>query len=648
MRRTISTVARSPRRTVPAVAGAVAGTVGVALALAACKVQPVDGNADLRQPFAMEGTADGATPGTIGGGTLGDGPGGGVRGLGPAARDAVKYLPFGWAPAGAGPRGAADALTKDEVPHPDRWRVGFPAWERGSQTDSPWDKGAWWDPYHQHVLKGDYPIAGTQNTFLVVEAQSVTKFESRKTPTPSGVFTRDAGDEEFFGSSRSRTQEHTLFLTLDLFHGETAFRPVDWRVLVKAAANTNHNVAQENQALFADPSRGRHRDDGFVTLQQAFFETTLASVSPKYDVVQARLGIQQFNSDFRGFIFCDETLGYRLFGNWDDNRWQWNAAWFPRLDKDTNSGLNDLRSARQDVFVANVFRQDVLELLLPRWRAEAWTHGLTSELSFHWLETDPSVLYDANDFLVKPRLVGTVRPTDARVGWVGWTNDGHVDRVNVTSALYRAWGHQDFDEIAGRSVDIGAWLAALELSVDRDWQRFKVFGLWQSGDDDPEDGDAGGFDGIFDNPNFAGGEFGFWNRNAVRLTGSGVGLVQPGSLYNTLRSSKIEGNPAFVNPGLLLLGAGYDAQLTPKLKVVANASYLWFDDVSSVEYVLGQADIDQGIGWDLSVGAIWRPLLTDNVIVRSGVAALVPGPGFRDIYTADTLYSVFVELVLTW
>ncbi len=191
-------------------------------------------------------------------------------------------------------------------------------------------------------------------------------------------------------------------------------------------------------------------------------------------------------------------------------------------------------------------------------------------------------------------------------------------------------------------------MAALELSVDRDWMRWKAFGFWQSGDGNPLDGKAEGFDAVFDRPNFAGGEFGFWNRNAVRLTGTGVGLVQRGSLLNSLRSSKDEGAPSYVNPGLLLGGVGWDGQVTQRLKVVVNASYLAFDDTSSLERVLNQSSIGKEIGWDLSVGAIWRPWLSENWIVKGGVAALVPGHGFRDVYTGETLYSAFVELVLRW
>lgn len=538
--------------------------------------------------------------------------------------------------------------TKDAVPARDRWRVGFPAWERGSKSDSPYDQSTAIDPYHQNWLKGDYPIPGTQNTFLSAEIESITKAETKKVPVPSGVFTRSPGSSEFFGNGRIRTAEETDLVTLDLFHGETSFKPVDWRFLVKGAADVNWAQAHENTVLFADPRRGETRTDRHGALEQAFAETTLASIDDKYDVVQLRVGTQRFNSDFRGFLFDDDALGARLFGNFDDNLWQWNVAYFSRWNKDTNSGLNTFDPVGQRVFVANLFRQDFLRLVTPKWLETDWNQGLTSQISFHHLDVDPSVEYDQNGFLVRPRLIGTPRPSAQSVNWLGWTNDGHVGRINVESALYGAWGTVDFDEVAGRRQDVRSALAALELSYDRDWMRFRVQGLWQRGDRDPTDSKAEGFDAIFDDENFAGGEFSFWNRNAIALSSTGVGLTQGSSLYNTLRSSKDEGNPSFVNPGLVLAGVGWDAQVTPHLKIVTNASYLRFDDTSSLEYVLGQGKIPQNIGTDLSIGAVWRPLLTENVVVKAGVSALLPGRGFKTIYGDSTLYACFTEVILTW
>jgi len=44
-----------------------------------------------------------------------------------------------------------------------------------------------------------------------------------------------------------------------------------------------------------------------------------------------------------------------------------------------------------------------------------------------------------------------------------------------------------------------------------------------------------------------------------------------------LRSSKFEGQSNFTNPGLQLLNAGMDFQVTPTCRVFTNANYLWFD-----------------------------------------------------------------------
>ena len=635
------------------------GVVALPL-LAACKVTPVDDNrAPL--PFRIQSTldsyvhrpADGSAPlpppvgserpATTG---AGEGEGGELR---PAARELPKYLPLGH----AGDRDSTPGLRPedlgaDQVKLKDRWRVGFPSWERGSKSDSPWDMSTSIDPYHQNVFKGDYPIPGTQNTFLLLEATSLSLYESRKVPTPSSVFPRASGNAFFFGKPHQTLLNETLLLTADLFQGETSFKPVDWRLFLRGALNWNHATVRENQALFADPARGTRRTDRHAALQQAFLETTIASINDKYDVIQARFGTQLFNSDFKGFMFFDEALGARFFGSLDDNRWQWNLGWFRRWDKDTNSGLNTFDSIKQNVFIANLYLQDVLEWAQPRWKSASWSRGLQAQVSYLHFDDEESVHYDENGFLVRPRAVGTPVPTERSVDYLGLNVEGHVGRLNITSSTYQAWGDTDFDEIAGRKLDIDAFFSALELSVDVDWMRFRMHGMYQQGDENPFDSTAEGFDAIFDNPVFAGGEFGFWHRNTVRLTGSGVGLVQRFSLLNSLRSSKDQGAPSYVNPGLILGGIGYDAQLTPHLKLITTASYLRFDDTSSIEYVLNQDAIGNEIGYDLSVGALWRPLLTDNVIVKGGYSALIPGKGFRDIYTADTLHAGFLELILTW
>jgi hypothetical protein len=62
--------------------------------------------------------------------------------------------------------------------------------------------------------------------------------------------------------------------------------------------------------------------------------------------------------------------------------------------------------------------------------------------------------------------------------------------------LYYAFGEDEFNSLAGRKTDISSFMAAAELSYDRDWIRVKASGFYASGDSDPTDRTATGFDSI--------------------------------------------------------------------------------------------------------------------------------------------------------
>ena len=63
------------------------------------------------------------------------------------------------------------------------------------------------------------------------------------------------------------------------------------------------------------------------------------------------------------------------------------------------------------------------------------------------------------------------------------------------------------------------------------------------------------------------------------------------SLVPDLRSSKIQGQTNFVNPGLQLVNFGIDADMTPKLRLISNANFLWFDQTEVLEQFVFQSDI---------------------------------------------------------
>src|SRR5262249_7865156 len=157
-------------------------------------------------------------------------------------------------------------------------------------------------------------------------------------------------------------------------------------------------------------------------------------------------------------------------------------------------------------------------------------------------------------------------------------------------------------------------------SMDYDWIRYRLAAFYSSGDSNPRDNTARGFDTILDNPNFAGGQFSFWNSQEIRLTQTGVALVGPSSLVPSLPSSRIQAQSNFVNPGLTLYNAGVDFDVTPKLRAFINYNYLRFNRTEPLEYVLFQNGIRHEIGHDLGVGFIYRPLLSENIILTGGAS----------------------------
>ena len=88
------------------------------------------------------------------------------------------------------------------------------------------------------------------------------------------------------------------------------------------------------------------------------------------------------------------------------------------------------------------------------------------------------------------------------------------------------------------------------------------------------------------------------------------------------RSSKTEGQANFVNPGLFEYNVGWDADLTPKLHLTANANLLRFQYTDVLSRVLFQQQIDKSIGMDYSVGFQYRPALNDNIIITGGASYL--------------------------
>ncbi|MFN2501824.1 MAG: carboxypeptidase-like regulatory domain-containing protein [Pyrinomonadaceae bacterium] len=508
----------------------------------------------------------------------------------------------------------------------DRWRIGFPEYDRygdrgARERDIPFRRGRWYNPYEQNVLKGDFPIIGN-DYFMVLSAASTTGVELRRTPSGNNVGSANPDSNNFFGRPESFSLSQTIQLSFEFFKGQTVFRPRSWAFKISPTFSIpNYLNARENGIVNGDVRRGTTRTDFHVSLEEAFAEVKLFDTNDNYDAVSIRAGIQPFNADFRGFLYSDNNLGIRGFGAFSNNKTQLNVAWFHQLEKDTNSNLNAFKFRKQNVYIANLFRQDFL------------TRGYTIQAVGAFNDDRGDFHYDENGFIVRPALAGSARRHNVQAGYVGFNGDGHIGMLNLTNSYYFAFGKDEFNPIAGKKTDIRAHMAAVEASIDRNWLRFRASIFFASGDTDPTDDKATGFDAIFDDPNFAGGQFSYWNRQGIRLVSTEIGLVQGNSLLPSLRSSKTEGQANFVNPGIFIYNAGVDAELTQTVKAVFNANYLRFHRTESLEYILFQPGVRHEIGYDLSLGVVYRPFLINNLTVTFGGNMFFAGKGFRDVYT---------------
>jgi len=540
-----------------------------------------------------------------------------------------------------------EAFPVDQIPVPDRWRL---------IQSLGLVKERWFDPYNQNTLKGDRPIDRAKVPWLPIHGDdwffsasivSDTVLEPRTFPIPVGVQTTARPQSlDVFGKDASYVFSQTFIAGVGLTKGSTAFKPPEIEYRVALALNLNYVDVPERRVLFVEPSKPTHRFDHFLGVQEAFVDYHIRNTSDRYDFDSIRIGIQPFQADFRGFLFNDQQLGIRLFGNRDNNRFQYNLAAFWRLEKDTNSGLNAvLQRPRDDwLVIANVYRQD---FLIP---------ALTSQVTIAWNRNreGDEIEIDDNGFPVRPALLGTLRGRDYDVFYLGYNADGHIGRLNLTASAYGALGTDRDSFFTGEKADIRAFFAAAEASYDKDWMRFRLSAAYASGDGDPYDGKEGGYDAVFENPVFAGADTSYWIRQTIPFAGGGrvISINGRNGILNSLRSSKEQGQSNFNNPGLVLVGAGADFDLSPELRLSANANHLWFADTATLETLRNEGSIPRDIGWDLSAAAIWRPKATQNIVARLSAAALVSGDGFRDLFdnlgNDRTYFSVLANVIVSY
>ena len=97
---------------------------------------------------------------------------------------------------------------------------------------------------------------------------------------------------------------------------------------------------------------------------------------------------------------------------------------------------------------------------------------------------------------------------------------------------------------------------------------------------------------------------------------------------------------------------GADLDVLPELRVSGSANHLWFANTATLQALRVEGSIPKAIGWDLSTAATYRPHFNQNLVFRASAAVLLPGAGFKDLFTNSPrtghYYSVLFNAVLAY
>jgi hypothetical protein len=483
------------------------------------------------------------------------------------------------------------------------------------------------NPYRtNNILKGDRPLLDRPilggDWFVVGTATSNTLVEPRR--VPNAVIP----NSPFLDPRQQLFESQTVSLDGVLYRGDTIFRPPDTQFRFTPIFNyaaTRTNGAQVSTSTFG--------------AQALFFETHLRDVSSNYDFDSVRIGIQAVDSDFRGFVLADQPLGIRFFGTRDNDVYQYNVGWFRPLPKN---------AARQNQFGAGLPENDVLMANL--YVQDLFKPGLNSEFL---------LMYDRNhtrgtQLTVSQQPLPAAAATfmsgrhDYDVAYVGYSVDGHLGKYNLTGSLYEILGVEQLSVFNTPSNRVEAHFAAVELSRDFDWIRLRASGLYASGDSNPFDKTEHGFDAISQSALFAGGDSSFFIHQQLPLVPGQMNLKVRDSLFPDLRSAASPGQSNYNNPGLRLIGLGGDFDLAPTLRLSLDANHLWFDQTATLAAILGRSIPSGDIGTDLSFDLFYRPLDSQNVILRLSAARLLAASATRQLTGGEAPFSAFLNLILTY
>ncbi|KJU87591.1 conserved hypothetical protein, secreted [Candidatus Magnetobacterium bavaricum] len=309
---------------------------------------------------------------------------------------------------------------------------------------------------------------------------------------------------------------------------------------------------------------------GLMTIEELWAEVNATNS------LVVRAGVQEYTPDLIGSIYKDTDLGVRVYGKLSNGvDWSFYAA--QRIENDLLSGYNspsDLRD--QQIFIAHLQFNVASQLVKP-------------SLSFnHDREGDHKFGREG-----KYEKVDVIYP--------GVTTYGDVGPFKLLTGLYGVFGMQRDVVLLGKiplkDQQVSAFAGYFDLALPAGIFTPHVGFFYASGDDDPTDNKAHGFDSISDRVDVWGAH-GIIINDRISLPG-GITVIRAHSPYTSLRDGDASSN--FVNPGVSAANLGLIITPIKPLTIDTNLTYFWWNKTAVLEALVGPVGKNVGLEWNADV-----------------------------------------------
>ncbi|KPJ73867.1 MAG: hypothetical protein AMS14_06235 [Planctomycetes bacterium DG_20] len=343
-----------------------------------------------------------------------------------------------------------------------------------------------------------------------------------------------------------------------------------------------------------------HGYDGDISLEEAWVQFGVSEGN------WTRLGIQRFRSDHAGLIYNDSDRGAVYHGTLGEVGF--NLAYFAKSFDDAVSQLNTENGRPWHVMIANL------------------------EVPVGTVQVIPSFHFS----------IDRTGPTETNVGYVGASAAGQVSVFQVLTAYYWAFGEQTGGMVnpADQTVDAHLLLINVALPLMEGKVIPSTGFIFASGDDDPLDRRARGFDAIYDYIE-AWGFNDYFIRPRKNL--GPATLCRAHSGLFTMRDFDEPAN--FINPGIAAFNLGLTTKWTDEFTTDLNAGPVYLPQTDTPELVLGRG-VGHELAYRMNANATWQ--LNETATLKGGVAACVPENGAQAIFGGNnnTAWDFVLMLVI--